>query len=945
MCHRLVLPLPPAFQPSAAATDGFSVFQYGTEERSSSGNDEVRSNLCAQHRALGSYVDQLCEFLHKTRLIQYNPDDFFRLMLNSSQEDADDGVEGADRNTEEVLQHPDGRTVQNGELHYMRELCKSFDQLMPNNEALFNTLSTLIASGPPPHAAECLHSFYADTKRLMLSRKRRPQNDVARLTTRLPRDEEINQLELMEMHRNRKDRADRMLQVILGHGMGPKKQHEVRIMHDNVVDLITHCNTTLQTEESVQTVINIGEGKGYVSRALALCSGLQVVGLDCNPAHKERAAERISHFQHGCLSIDPSCPEMTGRDMINLLYEPGGHMASITCTVGETVDWTALLRGHVQLRADEHSSSDVVVSIEEARASLSEGQCEWTGFEATMGREDYGHPRQQENLAEPRGKLQCLICKHILRRDATRGIVRHVRHHLMSQNTVSTSTSGADIPTKDAVDEWNRKLSVEAFVEKLAATFFTDVELVSRDAPLALKRLRSAFKSERPNGDGTIANHMEMSEVKVKRKEGECHQEEPERGDNREKLVAVRLARGMRAEIFLPIKKDQHCSSAKEEDGGMDQPSCDLYFYSKTLVTIVGYDCAHAQHFIVRDDGRRKEAYTLLKHQGGSDHLRDEAFSYESCVPSAESAWTAKIALLLRILPVPSKETPAVRVPSLGNTIMMGLHSCGDLGSNICKLFASSNSRGLLLVSCCWHALTNQGFPISRELSRRGWCKEMISVLLATQPFDMWAAISSEGHRASASLLFYRSLLKRLWQRLQIRWSSKMGSEATVRCCCPLPDVPHLEPAFLRRMEKVKHKVTLGMLFKEVCCEYFSPESDPKWRHLWSCNGAGKVVCATCRVAQVEFLECESSFELAARMDRKYFDSYFSSFVGLTVLRMWMCHLVETLLLLDRAFYLVECLITDGRTESSAVSLVPLFDGSISPRMYAILARRVPFPQ
>lgn len=44
------------------------------------------------------------------------------------------------------------------------------------------------------------------------------------------------------------------------------------------------------------TMINIGEGKGYVSRAVALCDALQVIGLDCNPNHREGAVQRIEQL-------------------------------------------------------------------------------------------------------------------------------------------------------------------------------------------------------------------------------------------------------------------------------------------------------------------------------------------------------------------------------------------------------------------------------------------------------------------------------------------------------------------------------------------------------------------------------------------------------------------------------------------------------------------------
>ena len=71
--------------------------------------------------------------------------------------------------------------------------------------------------------------------------------------------------------------------------------------------------------------------------------------------------------------------------------------------------------------------------------------------------------------------------------------------------------------------------------------------------------------------------------------------------------------------------------------------------------------------------------------------------------------------------------------------------------------------------------------------------------------------------------------------------------------------------------------------------------------------------------------------------------SHFRAFVGLTVLRIWMSHLIEGLFLMDRVLFLQEALsaaFPEGSEEGAAVSLVPLFDGALSPRMFGLLALR-----
>ena len=128
-------------------------------------------------------------------------------------------------------------------------------------------------------------------------------------------------------------------------------------------------------------------------------------------------------------------------------------------------------------------------------------------------------------------------------------------------------------------------------------------------------------------------------------------------------------------------------------------------------------------------------------------------------------------ACILHCLPfAPSVHYP-VAVPSLHNCILVGLHTCGNLGSDICRLFTQCNARGLLLVSCCWHALTTHGFPLSAALQSRSMTLSQLSLQLATQPADMWATANPVGHRSSAKLLFFRSLLKLLWRKMDNEWT------------------------------------------------------------------------------------------------------------------------------------------------------------------------------
>ncbi|ESL11968.1 hypothetical protein TRSC58_00273 [Trypanosoma rangeli SC58] len=912
MVHRLLLPLPSAFSPPGSDVEAYSIFTYGAH------------GAAQQHPQLKAYIDRLAAFLRKTRLIQYHPEDFFRVFLFHEERDATDNAEG--------LAHLDGSTVREEEVTYMRGLCEAFSTLASDDTTLVGELHSIIHDGPPVGAAANLHAFFLETRTLQMNRQRRPQNDAANLTLRTPQDvPAVAATSLASAQPDARDidadareqhRRARVMEAVLGHGMGTKKQHEVSVMRDTIVDLVNCCNsvqrdTGLPPQEPVETVFNVGEGKGYVSRALALCDGLQVVGLDCNSLHKARAVERVQFLLQGRLSVDAAQGASEGREMLNLMYEPRGHMATIACRVGPYMNWAKVLRGHVRLSDGAFAESFL-------------GSVGMTAVEQTELEETEAH--RTSRLVDDGTKLQCRICPYIARRGNIMAIMRHTRHHLQTDD----ATRLAGLPSMKTLDAWNQKLSGKAFNKKVIATFFTDE--VTYTSKAAAENATSAKRSRVASEGGRLGGMTARDMLRDILDTYAC-------------LTNLQLPRGTRAEVLLPVKQQKQqllpASPQRQLQGeeglveGVEGPGASdnaVYRYEQSSLTVVGYDYAHNRHFVIMDNGRQKESVTLLQCRHGSSQA-DEVFVETLHLPPAADAWDVRLAVVRRVVPPLSPRMPVVCVPDLRNVVMIGLHPCGDLGSNVCRLFAESASRGLLLVSCCWHALTNDGFPLSRELQERGWQTEHLSLLLATQPFDMWSTVSASGHRASACVLFYRSLLKLFWNRLRERWWHAPAASMAGTPCCPFVEVPHLEPAFLRRIAKIKSTMTMEALYVEVCREYFPTEAAaPKQTQgVWPQH-----MCSSCREAQSNFLVSDTNVALATEIGREFFAAYFVPFLGMTVLRMWMCHLVETLLLLDRALFLSEALQRDSRCRGSAVSLAPLFDGAISPRMYGVLARRIP---
>jgi len=248
--------------------------------------------------------------------------------------------------------------------------------------------------------------------------------------------------------------------------------------------------------------------------------------------------------------------------------------------------------------------------------------------------------------------------------------------------------------------------------------------------------------------------------------------------------------------------------------------------------------------------------------------------------------------------------------PDLANVAMMGLHTCGDLGSSVLRNFVASKSPTLVLVSCCWHALSRDGFPLSNAVRSMSTASGVprwrfvtnVSTMLATQPMDAWRD-GEEGMSASSSkLMFFRALLPIVFgNELCNRPDPLPWSETD---CSHRGGTPLLQPAFLRRVSKGKASMSFVEFVECVRAEYF-PELDP------------------------ETQRCRASLTWEKRKVE------LPRFMAFQLLRMLTAPIVEGALLLDRLLFLHESL-----PPRSRVALLPLFDGRVSPRMFALVAQR-----
>lgn len=758
------------------------------------------------------YLSDLCNFLQATKVIQRHPDDFFDIFGPSPKHDA---------------RHFDGTLIDEVERDNAFTLCSGFKDLLGQCSST-KDISHLIANGPPPENS-VVFAFYEATRNLKLYRDFNGNDKALSQSLGCSIKEDISRSKNPEAIRKK----ERILDFVLSSGMSMKKKHEVKIMSSAVFDLVRCCATK---SNPVNTIINIGEGKGYVSRALSLVHSLQVVGLDCNPAHKEKAIERNEQL------VESSCNSalLRGKDgevPINLYYEVKGHTTSIACTVNSSIDWSNLLRGYC---VTENS--------------------EGTHYENIESKEPFQSRPSLDGVME---KIKCKVCHRIIRH-STSGLCRHVNIHLKEDN------SKIEFITRKEISLWNQTLPPEAFTRKLLETFFETVSFV---------RLKA------------------------------------DEDENLKCLPpSVIIPRGFR---IVVVYSTANCFSSCVSVSGETLPAI-----SERVATVLGYDEASRQHLIIFDDSKQ----TIRVYLRQDFALKGGSISEEML----KCLHTKNFCVVVEILEPSPVLKPPVKVPDLNNAVIIGLHTCGDLGSNICKIFSSSGSRGLLLVSCCWHALTASGFPLSNSLRQHQMEVNKVSLLLATQPFDMWSKANAEGHQSSAKLLFFRSMLKLFWRKLEKEW--KCGDK---KCGCSFAPLPHLEPGFLRTVARKKDSIDFTEFLSDVLDFYLLRSTFRSSPYTWD-----TVVCPSCRVKQEEYFKLHLDRGTGKKLEEELYPTFFPLFLGLTVLRMWMCHTIESLLLLDRTIFLHEVSCKSSSSLNTSVSLFPLFDGKISPRMYGICVRR-----
>jgi len=219
---------------------------------------------------------------------------------------------------------------------------------------------------------------------------------------------------------------------------------------------------------------------------------------------------------------------------------------------------------------------------------------------------------------------------------------------------------------------------------------------------------------------------------------------------------------------------------------------------------------------------------------------------------------------------------------------IIGLHTCGDLAAASIRTFVSSPGAKILCnVGCCYRPLTEQfsdeqsskdqaGFPLSSYLRSASYSLGRLARTLSSQPLSRLASSPSLPDRS----LLWRAVLQAVAAKVapDLTWQQMKVGNTAAKC-----------GSFLEYARACFNKigVELAMTDQQI----------------------------------VEMYQ-----DLAARFSKKLNAFY--------QLRALLAPLVESIILVDRLVYLQE------ETSVKECYLVKMFDSTISPRSYAVVATK-----
>ncbi|KAJ0257170.1 S-adenosyl-L-methionine-dependent methyltransferases superfamily protein [Hirschfeldia incana] len=259
--------------------------------------------------------------------------------------------------------------------------------------------------------------------------------------------------------------------------------------------------------------------------------------------------------------------------------------------------------------------------------------------------------------------------------------------------------------------------------------------------------------------------------------------------------------------------------------------------------------------------------------------------------------------------------------------VLAGLHACGDLSVTMLRTFMECEEvKAVVSIGCCYNLLSEKtsedscskyGFPMSAGLKSLGFSLGKNARDLACQSAERWSSLGEDAGLQNFQLHSFRAAFQMVL--------SKHYPEVLATS----PSIGRQGKAF-RRQKPRKALETLS----KVDTSRKDTDVKKSMRHTSSDSNSYSSFEKFCLSAFTRLnLEHPQDLDLSATWNEA---DAFTELIGpYWSLRAALGPVLETLILLDRLMFLQE------QGDSIEVTMLPIFDPTISPRNVAIIAKRL----
>ncbi|CAH8381232.1 unnamed protein product [Eruca vesicaria subsp. sativa] len=255
--------------------------------------------------------------------------------------------------------------------------------------------------------------------------------------------------------------------------------------------------------------------------------------------------------------------------------------------------------------------------------------------------------------------------------------------------------------------------------------------------------------------------------------------------------------------------------------------------------------------------------------------------------------------------------------------VLAGLHACGDLSVTMLRTFMECEEvKAVVSIGCCYNLLSENtrenscsrcGFPMSSGLKSLGFSLGKNARDLACQSAERWSSLGEDAGLQNFELHSFRAAFQMVLSK-------------------HYPEVLATSPTIGRQGKAFRRQKQRKALETPAKVDTSRKDTDDKksMTHT-SSNSSFEKFC----LSAFSRLNLEHPQDLDLSVTWKEADTYTELIGPYWSIRAALGPVLETLILLDRLMFLQE------QGDSIEVTMLPIFDPTISPRNLAIIAKRL----